>query len=110
MYKIIAVDFDGTLSLEAEWPTIGVPNTKLIQWLRRERTRGAKIILWTCREGATLQDALLWCADQGLVFDAVNDNIPEVVQTYSNNSRKVVATVYIDDKAQSLYGWEESLI
>ena len=53
---------------------------------------------------------MIYNRKRSLVFDVVNDNIPEVVQTYSNNSRKMVATVYIDDKAQSLYGWEESLI
>lgn len=32
-------------------------------------------------------------------FDAVNDNLPEAVEYFGNNTRKVHADVYLDDKA-----------
>ena len=47
---IYAVDFDGTLCSNA-WPDIGEPNTRLIEFLKRERLRGNNVILWTMREG-----------------------------------------------------------
>lgn len=31
-------------------------------------------------------------------FDAVNENLPEMVEWYGNDSRKVHADCYIDDK------------
>ena len=31
--------------------------------------------------------------------DAVNDNVPEVIDYYGNNSRKIFCDIYIDDKA-----------
>lgn len=46
---IIAVDFDGTLFEEAEFPNYGKPNLLLIQDCIDRRKRGDKIILWTSR-------------------------------------------------------------
>ena len=31
-------------------------------------------------------------------FDAVNDNLPEIIEFYDNNSRKVTCGYYIDDR------------
>lgn len=31
-------------------------------------------------------------------FDAVNDNLPEIIEFYGNNSRKVTGGYYIDDR------------
>lgn len=97
-YKIFAVDFDGTLSL-GEWPAIGSPNGAMIAFLKEQARAGHKLILWTCRAGEQLREALEWCRELGLRFDAVNDNLPEIVAEYGNNSRKITADYYIDDKA-----------
>ena len=96
--KIIAIDFDGTLSL-GEWPYIGAANEELIDFLKDRKKNGDKLILWTCREGGALEEAVEWCKEQGLVFDAVNDNIPEMIELYGTNSRKISCDYYIDDKA-----------
>jgi hypothetical protein len=97
-YKIIAVDFDGTLCY-SNWPELGAPNTMLIDYLLQEKAAGNKLILWTCRAGKALTDATEWCCEQGLTFDAVNDNLPEIVELYGNNSRKITCDLYIDDKS-----------
>lgn len=95
---IYAVDFDGCLCKNA-YPDIGEPNVRLIRDLMRLRQKGNHIILWTCREGERLDAAVKWCANIGLVFDAVNDNLPMMVEAYGGNSRKVFADCYLDDKA-----------
>lgn len=97
-YKIYAVDFDGTLC-ENKWPNIGKPNHVLIQALFELRVKGNKLILWTCRTGDRLEEAIAWCKTQGLEFDAVNENLPEMVGQFGSESRKVFADVYVDDKA-----------
>jgi hypothetical protein len=97
-YKILAVDFDGCLCTNA-WPEIGEPNTKLIYRLKFRRAHGDKLILWTCREGESLAKAVEWCKIQGLEFDAVNENLPEMIEMYGNDCRKIGADVYLDDKA-----------
>lgn len=107
-FKIIAVDFDGCLCTNA-WPDIGQPNRQLIRMLKTARSKGNKVILWTCREGKLLQDAVKWCERQGLRFDALNENLPEMNALYGNNCRKIGADVYIDDKAMRVqYTNEES--
>jgi len=99
MRDIIAVDFDGTLC-ENKWPEIGRPNYALIAHLLREQHKnGARIILWTCRDGDMLVNAVKWCSGYGLHFDAVNDNVPEAIEKFGSNSRKIFADVYYDDKA-----------
>ncbi len=119
---IYAIDFDGTL-VNSQYPYIGeerklstlmldntgvgkfIPATEFCKELQR---RGHKLILWTCREGKFLQEALRWCLYRGLIFDAVNDDLPQVKQCFpeelkswegSKRARKVHADVYIDDKA-----------
>jgi hypothetical protein len=96
--KIISVDFDGTLCTNA-WPCIGKPNNSLITWLKHEQLKGSRIILWTCRTGDLLDWAVAWCKNRGLYFDAVNDNIPEAIEHFGSNCRKVFADIYIDDKS-----------
>ena len=99
-YKIYAVDFDGTLC-ENAWPEIGKPNYMLIQILKALREKGDKFILWTCRTANRLDEATAWCKEQGLEFDAVNENLPEIIGQFGTESRKVFADVYIDDKVIS---------
>lgn len=95
-YKpIVAVDFDGTLSLGSQYPNIGRFNTHLYEALMKLKGIGWSIVLWTCREGKELKEAVEWCKMNGLEFDAVNENPPHV----SFKSRKVVADMYIDDRA-----------
>lgn len=96
-YTIYAIDFDGTLCEDA-WPDIGKPNYILIQILKALREKGDKFILWTCRTADRLDEAIAWCKEQGLEFDAVNENIPEIIGQFGTESRKVFADVYIDDK------------
>ncbi len=97
-YKIIAVDFDGTLCY-SNWPELGEPNHPLIDFLKSQRALGNKLILWTCRAGKELENAVNWCHEQKLEFDAINDNLPEIIELYGNNSRKISCDYYIDDRA-----------
>ena len=95
---IIAVDFDGTLC-ENMWPEIGPANWRIIFALMRRQAEGDKIILWTCREGELLDEAVSWCINHRLHLDAVNANLPEMIQKYGSDCRKVYADEYWDDKS-----------
>lgn len=96
--EIYAVDFDKTINLADTYPELGDPNMKLINFLKERREAGDKIILWTCREGELLKEAVKYCNDYGLFFHAVNDNLPENIEYYENNCRKIWAHHYIDDR------------
>ena len=95
---IVAVDFDGVLHDGKKFPDIGNPRKGVFHHLIEMRKQGHKVILWSCREGRNLTDAVMFCNEQGLHFDAINDNLPSMREKYGNNSRKVFADLYIDDK------------
>ena len=96
--KILAVDFDGTLCTGDNYPEIGKPNTEIINLVHAYRKAGWRIVLWTCRNREALEAAISWCVEQGLVFDAINENIPEVQEMFGGDTRKVYADEYLDDK------------
>lgn len=102
MPKIVAVDFDGTLVKDA-YPNVGEPIWSMINYCKALRKVGVKLILWTSRDNETpdraLDRAVNWCKDNGLEFDAVNENLPELKEIFQNDTRKVYADLYIDDKA-----------
>lgn len=95
--RVLAVDFDGTLCVNA-YPEIGRPYKSIINGIKDRQKQGWKIILWTCRIGEKLEEAIKWCEEQGLIFDAVNDNVIETI-AFNNgeNPRKVWADEYLDD-------------
>lgn len=98
MRKAIAIDFDGCLCSNA-FPDIGAPNWVVITKAAKERATGAGLILWTCREGKLLEDAVAACARWGLHFDAVNESLPDWIEAFGTQPRKVGATEYWDDRA-----------
>ena len=68
-----------------------------------------QIILWTSRAGADLENAVEWCRLQGLVFDAVNEPLPEQIKRWGNDTRKIYADYYIDDKNMTIAQVESTM-
>ena len=96
--RIIAVDFDGTLCTDC-YPKIGEANGRLIRTLKELQRAGDRIIL---------EEALCFCGAWGLEFDAVNENLPEIIRRYGSDSRKIYADIYIDDRSISPWEWCEN--
>lgn len=96
--KAIAIDFDGCLCTN-KWPDIGVPNWPVIERAKKEQENGAGLILWTCREDDRLKEAVEACRKWGLIFDAVNESLPEWIESWGTTPRKIGATEYWDDRA-----------
>ncbi len=97
--RIVAVDFDGTLC-ENCYPEIGAEKRGMVAHCKNLSKNGTKLILWTCRTGMLLIEALQWCADRGLLFDAVNENLPECIEEFGGDTRKIFAHEYIDDRSR----------
>lgn len=93
---IIAVDFDGTLC-NYKNPGIGEPKLKVIEKVK-ELANDNFLILWSCRRGKALKEAVKWCKQYGLFFNAINKNAPGI-----KSSRKIYADLYIDDKADNSF-------
>jgi hypothetical protein len=110
----IAVDFDGTLC-EYGFPGIGEQKSEhkqLMDILIKMRIQGHKLILWTNRgdneQYKSLTEAVEWCKEKGLEFDAINENLPDQ-KKLSGYSPKIMADYYIDDKVLE-FGTTESKI
>lgn len=93
---IIAIDFDGTICLD-RYPAIGplAPNSKKV--INQLHADGHYLIINTCRSGNELTEAINYLLENGIKFDRVNDNHPEMTAKYGA-TRKVFADVYIDDR------------
>lgn len=105
--KIVAIDFDGTLTIKDNrvWKDSTdnyindhmEENTSVTDWVRKNRDN-MYLILWTSRSGKSLRSAIEFCSSIGIYFDAVNDNIVSF-----NCSNKIMADIYIDDKSVNIY-------
>ena len=96
--RIIGVDFDGTLAItRGTYPRIQGPIQEIIDYVLDEQKNGARLILVTMREGEVLDEAVAWCKEQGLEFDAVNDNLDYMKEFFENNPRKIFVNEYLDD-------------
>lgn len=102
---IYAVDFDNTLAV-TRFPEIVGPKAKVVAAVKMLKANGHKIILWTSRAGKDLKDAVEWCTEQGIIFDAVNEPLPEQIDRWGNDTRKVYADFYIDDRAMPIEALE----
>lgn len=99
--KIVAVDFDGTL-VNDEYPNIGALRPDIFNLCKYLKQHDVRLILWTSRDGEYLEQAVSFCEQHGLIFDAVNQNIPETIEMFHNDTRKVYADLYLDDKSISI--------
>lgn len=114
-YEFVAVDFDGTLCIDA-FPEVGKPKPLVIRYVKRLAEAGSKIILHTCRENGTrplLDEAVAFCKAQGIPLFAVNENPgnlhPARYGLSPQDGRKVYAGLYIDGKAVNTSEIEETM-
>ncbi|HQJ93142.1 MAG TPA: hypothetical protein PLI71_09740 [Clostridia bacterium] len=94
-----AVDLDGTITAEDDYPNLGKPNKKAVQALRQARARGETICVYTCRLWRKIpthqrqeQRAKIkhWLIENRIPFDALVGKMP------ANN--------YIDNRNLSISG------
>ena len=95
---IIATDFDDTLVEAKQFPKFGKPTP----WFHvakklQENFPKLELILWTCREGKYLESAIQFCHQNGLMFDAINSDVPSSIK-WKGKTRKPFAHIYVDDR------------
>ena len=90
----IAVDFDDTLVTD-NYPDVGEIIFENWKKVLKAKEAGAKIVLWTCRTDEPLKKAVEFCKEHGLVFDAVNENLPEIIELFGHDTRKIFADISI---------------
>lgn len=114
MSLAIAVDFDGTI-VEHRFPQIGKPLPGAFEVLKELQEAGHKLMLWTCRENdgykidrQFLTEAVNFCEQNGLKFDAINETPPGFeFRCETTLRRKPHCKYYIDDAIVGGFpGWE----
>ena len=104
--KIVAVDFDDTLSTGHWDPDVNKCtyefNKTAIEILRQFQSRGGKVIIWTCRTGDHRVHAIQALRMRGgFTPDFVNMDTREIEDQFGTHGRecqKVYADLYIDDR------------
>ncbi len=110
---IFAVDFDGTIvegwrpDGEIYHPEIGPLRSGAREALLLMRERGHTIIIWTCRDGDEREKIAEYLRSAGVPFDYINEHHPELMHTFGNNTRKVWAHYYIDDRNITPWSWAD---
>lgn len=94
---IVAVDFDLTI-VNSTYPTIHSLKDGARESLIKLKQAGCYLIIWTCRYGEPCTDAINYLIENNVPFDRVNDNLPILCEAFNNNTRKIAADFYIDDK------------
>jgi 8-oxo-dGTP pyrophosphatase MutT (NUDIX family) len=96
----IAVDFDGTVCEEKEYPAFGDFLPGAVETLKAFAEQGHTLILWTCRPDDEAQRVLRHCLDAGIPFKSVNQNL---FDGELHNYKKMLADVYIENRDVSFY-------
>jgi hydroxymethylpyrimidine pyrophosphatase-like HAD family hydrolase len=109
--KVLCIDFDGTL-VEHAFPLIGEPMPGAFEVLKELKAAGYRLILWTCREDdhrrQYLREAVRFCKENGVEFDAVNETIQEEeFRSDGVELRKPYCRYFIDDRNLGGFpGWD----
>ena len=94
-FKLIAIDFDETITDNTPFPITGNIRPEAIKYITLLHKKGYSLILWTCRQDKYLEEALDILKQKDLLkyFKYINDD------GKNRKSRKVEADFYIDDKS-----------
>ena len=101
---LLAVDYDNTF-VEAVWPEAGTLKRGARRWFHWAKRRGHTLVLWTCRDSMDLNNAISYLKREGIHFDLINANDPERMRIFGNDTRKVGADWYFDDKSGFKWWW-----
>ena len=93
--KLIAVDYDDTITLYAPYPNPAPLNPEAKKYLDKLHEKGYRLVLWSARVPHKLDEAYNRCINEfGLTYlEKDGDHI------IHGSSGKIVANFYIDDKS-----------
>jgi hypothetical protein len=95
---IIAIDFDGTI-VEDRFPEIGDLKPGAVEAINQLYADGYTIIIWTCRTGINKARAVEFLAKAGIKWHYFNESSIANLKLHNfNDTRKVYADLYIDDR------------
>lgn len=87
--EVIAIDFDGTITLPSPYPITGKIRIEAIEVIKRIQKK-YKILLWTLRTDKDLEEAVQLLKGYGIEFDYIS-RLP-------NQKDKPKVKYFIDDR------------
>jgi hypothetical protein len=101
---VVAVDFDGTITQGDSWPEMG-PLSQGSKWFINQIIEdGYCVVIFTCREGALAEEAKEFLKLNDIRYMHFNENCSIRKDKYRNDTRKIGADVYIDDRSVFILG------
>ena len=98
--KVIAIDFDGTITEKNDYPRIGAFRENAVECIKKLQKLN-HCFLYTCRQGEALREAL-----ESLEKKGVHLRVDSPYDYSVASGRKPIADLYIDDLALAVYGEE----
>ena len=92
-----AIDFDGTI-VEEGFPGIGKIKPEADKYINKLYDEGFNILINTCRSGSYEGDAENFLRRRGIKYHYINSNLPQSIEYFKQDCRKLSADIYIDDK------------
>ena len=93
--KIIAVDFDNTITMPCPYPRTGILNTTAKKYLDKLHDAGFTLVLWSARLSDTYDEAYNLCIDN-FKMPYIQRDTDELIH---GSTGKLLASFYIDDLA-----------
>lgn len=106
----IAIDFDNCITTYAVYPAIGDIRPEAIEVMNILHKEGHVLIINSCRTGYEQKRAIKVLENNDVPFDYFNENNPELIEKYGEDSRKISADIYYDDRmAGGMISWQDFL-
>lgn len=104
MNKVIAIDFDETITDHTPYPYTGNIRPEARKYIKQLYDKGYSLVLWTSRKGIDYSSAVERLRTEHL-YEYFDFNLLESLQS---DGGKIDADFYIDDKAiPGEINWEE---
>lgn len=92
--KIVAIDFDGTITKRNDYPRIGELKENVVDAINTIAENNT-VVIWTCRCHKELMDAIICLNKNKIHFDFINQS---PLDKLNPSMRKIIADYYIDDR------------
>lgn len=92
--KIVAIDFDGTITKENIYPSIGELRDGVVDAINTIAENNT-VVIWTCRTDKPLLDAHIFLKKNNIHYDYMNKS---PLDKLNQSMRKIIADYYIDDR------------
>lgn len=117
--RIVAIDFDGTITETNEFPNIGKARKDASFYINKWKKEGFIIIIWTCRsEPDDLNNVRNFLLNNNIPYDYINENYeemdfkpyPKIFYNYLLDDRTIPRFPGFEEADRLIYSNEEQFV